>query len=185
MERFAASVVFMALATTTCLLQARRITPYLSYAVVGFCFLGYFSMSRIFGPFVLIPSFSMATATVYAMHPEKRVHRWAISAMTVVLLLPAVLEWMHLLSPSYAFADGQLVIVSHLTALPAVATLAFLAVMTSLLLFIAGGIVRRMGTALTMAEEKLAVQAWQFRQLVPERARDRVKLEGLLDWHHG
>ncbi len=182
---FGGFMCFMAIAIGTCLLQARRMTPYLSYAVVGSAFLAYFCMTRVFGPFVLIPSFAMSTATVYAMHPDKRVHRWAMIAMTLVILLPVALESLHVLSPSYVFTDGHLVIVSRLAELPALPTLAFLGVMTILLLFIAGGIVRRMGNALTDAEEKLAVQAWQFRQLVPERARDRVKLEGLLDWHHG
>ena len=113
---------------------------------------------------------------IYAVHSSTAVRRTATTLLISSPLVPLVLEALHTLPQSYAFREGHMIITSQMCALPEAATVALLTVPGSLLLLVAGWGIRRVKKALTEVEEKLAVQAWQLRQLVPEHARHRVTI---------
>lgn len=168
--------IFFSLAFCVCLVQMRRPSQIASYLVMLLATVGFMTLTRVFGPLVLVPSYTTATAMVYGMYPARNIQRAALAAMASATLFPLLLEWLHVLPRSYVFRGGELVIVPQMCALPEIPTTTFLVLLTSVLLVSAWVVVRRTGNALADAEEKLAIQAWQLRQLVPERTRHSVKL---------
>ncbi|MDB4993241.1 MAG: Serine/threonine protein kinase PrkC, regulator of stationary phase [Myxococcaceae bacterium] len=168
--------VFVGICTALCVRGMRQPNRAASYGVIVCCSLAYMLLSRIFGPLVFIPTITLATAMVYGMHPDNSVQRVALVAMIAASTLPLSLEWLGVLPASYAFDANGMLIVPHLCNLPATPTLLFLVTMVNVLPLWAIVGIRRIRNALTAAEGRLALQAWQLRQLVPEAARDRVNL---------
>ena len=167
-------LVCLAAALGGCIYRTQRVSPYSTYFVMTFCTLAIMTMTRIFGAFVLVPTCSMGAMMIYSMYPGRGVQRIAGGAMSAATLLPLFLEWAQVLPRSYVFRGEEIAIVSQACAFPETATMVFLVTLTTLLFFLTGRLVRRIGNKLAAAEEDLAVRAWQFRQLVPAEARHRV-----------
>ena len=88
-----------------------------------------------------------------------------------VLALPVLLEWVHVLPPSYAFEDGKMVILPRLIELPSVGATAILAV---------GALLNILSTHLSVASsvrQQLAMrtatvsQAHVLKELLPDALR--------------
>ncbi len=163
-------------AVLVCAVQRRVASQALSYGIIALTTLNFMTLTRLTGPLVILPSFTMAVAMVYALYPVRAVQRTALIAMCAVPLGALFLEWNHFIPASYVFRNDAMVVVPQMVALPAGPTLGLATAITTFLLLAAVTIVRRVGNALAAAEQKLAIQSWQFRQLVPERARPRVTL---------
>jgi serine/threonine-protein kinase len=127
-------------------------------------------LSTLLGPFVLVPGLASTNTVFFSLHADRRA-RWIISAFgALTMLVPAALELLHVVPPSYVFANGSVTILPRMTDLPAQQTL-WVMVATSVALvitptFVAG----RVHDALAAAERRLFMQAWQLRQLVPDEA---------------
>ena len=166
----------VAMALGIAFVQVRRPSPLTSYVALVFASAAFVLQSRFLGPLVLLPSVTMAMGMGYAMYPAKKLQGIALATMTMVIVAPLLLEWTGALPPSYAFRDGQMIVSSQMFTLAAGPTITLLLLSSTLLLLIAGWSIRRIRNALTEAEERLAVQAWQLRHLVPEQARQRMDL---------
>jgi serine/threonine-protein kinase len=138
------------------------------------CAVTFALMTRIVGPLVLVPTLTISATMIFAMYPFAHVQRVATVIMFFATLGPMFLEWLGVLPSSYIFQNDQLCVVPQIAHLPATATLAVLAITPNVLLVMASIGIRRIRKSLSDAEQRLALQAWQFRQLVPERARHRV-----------
>ena len=113
----------------------------------------------------------MATAYVYAVFPSKRVQTASVTLIAMSFVVPLFLERIGVLQRSYLFRDGQMIIVPNVCQFSELLTLGFLTAATLLFMLVGTASVRRIRNALNEAEERLSLQAWQLRQLVPERAR--------------
>jgi serine/threonine-protein kinase len=124
------------------------------------------------GPYMLIPALLVANTVGWAVQPHApRGRLWTIGIGMMGLLLPVGASLLGLIPQSYVFKDGHIEVMPIMNALPERATLVMLfatssATIITLCLFV--GSVRE---ALTAAEKKLHLHAWQLRQLVPEEAR--------------
>jgi hypothetical protein len=67
-----------------------------------------------------------------------------------------------------------MIVLPHVAALPENPTVALLAAGPLLMMLMVSVGIQRIRQALSDAEEKLAMQTWQLRQLVPERARRKI-----------
>lgn len=164
-------VTSLSVVTILCWLQMRTPDDRKSYFVMAAASFAYFAVSRVYGPLVLLPQIVMSTAFIYAMAPSKRVQYASITLMTSSFVVPLLLERAGVLQRSYVFRDGQMIIVPNVCELSELMTLGFLTAATLLFLLVGAASIRRVRNALNAAEERLSLQAWQLRQLIPERAR--------------
>ena len=86
-----------------------------------------------------------------------------------------VLELAGVLPHSYIFRSGEMSILPNVCDFSERGTLGFLSVTSVFLLLVCSTSIRRIRNALTAAEERISVQAWQLRQLVPEQARRQLE----------
>jgi serine/threonine-protein kinase len=128
-------------------------------------------MSRVFGPFVLIPGLAMANAIGFSLESRgaRRIAYVIGSSMAVVI--PAALELMGTIPPSYAFESNSMTILPQLTDLPRTQSLVLLWTASLAAIILPAVLVSRTRDALRGAEHRLAVMAWQLRQLVPSDTR--------------
>ena len=127
-------------------------------------------LSRLLGPLVLIPGLAGANALAFTQHASglRRMAYVAISAMAVVV--PLLLEVTGVWPASYEFTEAGMLIVPHLASLPSVATLILLALASVTTIVLPALLMREARDSVEESREQLAVQAWQLRQLVPDRA---------------
>jgi serine/threonine protein kinase len=126
------------------------------------------TLSGWLGPFVLVPT-AASSILIFALvlsRPRERLPLIALSMGCVAV--PAALEALGVLPPSYRFvSEGILLLPRALALRPGPTTFALL---WSALTFIAAPALylARMRDALGVAERRLALQAWQLRQLTED-----------------
>ncbi len=156
------------------LVQLRSPSETSSYVIMTAAAIAYCAISRVYGPLVLVPQMAMASATVYGLHSRKGIQQVSMILMSLAIMLPLLLERTGVLAPSYSFRSGEMSILPNVCELDERVTLGFLSIASVFLLLVCSMSIRRIRNALTAAEERLSVQAWQLRQLVPEQARRRL-----------
>lgn len=127
-------------------------------------------LSRLLGPLVLIPGLAGANALSFTQHATglRRMAYVVIAAMAVVV--PLLLEATGVWAPSYRFTDAGMLVVPHLASLPMMATLALLVLASITTIVLPALLMREARDSVEESREQLAVQAWQLRQLVPDRS---------------
>ncbi|MGH1340281.1 MAG: protein kinase domain-containing protein [Nannocystales bacterium] len=126
-------------------------------------------LSRLLGPLVLIPGLAGANAVAFTQHARgrRRIAYVSIAAMAVVV--PLLFEVTGLWPPSYEFTEAGMLIVPHFASLPTVSTLLLLALASITTVVLPALLMREARDSVEESREQLAVQAWQLRQLVPDR----------------
>jgi serine/threonine-protein kinase len=127
-----------------------------------------------FGPFVLVPALAAVNALSVIVAADRSRRGPAIFLGCCAILLPLVLEWTGVNMPSYAFEGGRLVVLPRALWFPEKPTLVFLLVMNVALLVTAALFVGRFKDALTATENRLYMQTWYLRQLVPDEAQASI-----------
>jgi eukaryotic-like serine/threonine-protein kinase len=146
------------------------------YTVYALTAVAFAQVSRMFGPFVLLPAILVATTARIAIDPSRTRRIFVVTLSCLAVIVPWALERLGVLSPSYVFALGGITIVPHAVSLPEwPSTLVMLAASlgTILACAITLGRVRR---ALASAEHRAHLQTWQLRQLVPDAAHRAASL---------
>jgi len=133
-------------------------------------------MSRIFGPFVLVPG-AAATSSVGLLFHDRVRRAIVIGVGCVGVLLPATLEWTGILSPTYSFEGGLMVLRSAMLELPAAATYVLLTAGALSIVLVSSIMVCAIRDAQLAAERRLRIQSWHLRQLVPESGAARAPAE--------
>jgi eukaryotic-like serine/threonine-protein kinase len=124
-----------------------------------------------FGPYVIVPALAAIGSMLLQMPPNKRGRTSLVVLHCMAVAIPAVLQWTGVLRPSYLFRDGTMTILPNMLWLPPMQTNAFLLI-ASLALVITGSVILGgFRNKLTLVEERLHMQTWHLRQLVPEEAR--------------
>jgi hypothetical protein len=122
---------------------------------------------RMVGPFIVAPTLVATTLMAYAAHP--RFGRILVVApiLAGAVLVPWGLELAGVLSPTYTFVDGTIVLSSQILTFRSVPVqLAFLVLLLALLAVVAV-LSRMMAQRQRDANRRVELQAWQLRQLVP------------------
>jgi serine/threonine-protein kinase len=127
--------------------------------------------STLFGPYVIVPSMAAIGAMLLHLAPDRSRRVVIVVLNCLAIAVPTVLQWLGLVPSSYVFAHGALTIQPVMLYLPPVPTHLFLLVSNVALVITGCAMMARFRNTLTAAEERLHVQAWQLRQLVPEQAR--------------
>jgi serine/threonine-protein kinase len=132
------------------------------------------STAWVFGPFVLVPALAAVNALSVIVAADRSRRGPAIFLGCCAILLPLVLEWTGVNLPSYAFEGGRLVVLPRALGFPEKPTLVFLLVMNVAVLVTAALFVGRFKDALTATENRLYMQTWYLRQLVPDEAQASI-----------
>jgi serine/threonine-protein kinase len=128
------------------------------------------SLSFLLGPFIFLPSFAAVNAVAFAVLLERR-HRVAavvLGTMGVVLAIGA--EVLGLVPNPMKFSEAGLTIAPQAVALPEMPTMLLLSMASVGTIALAAYSVARLRDALHEAEERLVVQSWNLRQLLPPEA---------------
>jgi serine/threonine-protein kinase len=147
--------------------RTRNTTPtnMMRLAVVAMATTG--ALSCWLGPFILAPTATATTIIWFTLHADRR-QRWGLAVLSgLAILVPFLLEFAGWIPRSFSFEAGHLVLYPRALRLsPTGTTLALLysSVTFSVLQPVLLGGWR---DALSAAERKLFLQAWQLRQLAP------------------
>jgi serine/threonine-protein kinase len=163
----AASAIALSLVSTR--IESPR--PKLQIIVLILSTLAIISTSRMFGPLVLLPSVAAVNTIGFSITPIRSRRALFIVCGCLTIVIPVILEWTGVWPRSYVFEGGAMHIVPQMLRLPEAP--AFLFLLFSSLAVVIGGayFVGRVRDALTDAEQRLQLQAWQLEQLVPRAAR--------------
>ncbi|MEZ4309806.1 MAG: serine/threonine-protein kinase [Polyangiaceae bacterium] len=120
---------------------------------------------------VLIPGMAAAHVLGFLLYGQQQHWGRAIAVAAASVVLPFVLQVTGVVPSSYGFHDGNLIVMPHITSFPPAGTLAFL-LLASLGMIVAPAVIAsRVRTSLARAEERLFMQSWMLRHLVPDQAR--------------
>jgi serine/threonine-protein kinase len=128
--------------------------------------------TTLFGPYFFLPGFAVIYGMMFVLIPPDRSRRRIVMAISMLsVLVPAALGWMGIIAPPYEIGGDRIVIHASMLHFPPRATEAFLLVSTLSVVFTACLVTARIHDALALAQERLHVQAWQLRQMLPKAAR--------------
>jgi serine/threonine-protein kinase len=122
---------------------------------------------RVVGPFIIAPTLVTTTLMAYAIHPQ--LGRVGIIAPILgsAVAVPWALELTGVLPPTYEFVEGSLVLHSSALTFSAVPVQLAFALLLLALLTVVAVLSRRVAGKQRQATERLELQAWHLRQLVP------------------
>jgi serine/threonine-protein kinase len=129
------------------------------------------TLSVAFGPVIVVPGMAAAVAAGFARYGGRRWQLLVGVVANLAVVGPMALAWMGALPLPYVFRDGSMCITPFAFSFPPTSTLVFLLLIS---VAIVSGTAANAGAhtnALTNAQQRLFVQAWQLRQLVPESAQ--------------
>jgi eukaryotic-like serine/threonine-protein kinase len=151
------------------ILEARRPVvrvwaPYVTVFCMAFAIV---ATSRLFGPFMLVPTLAATYAVSMQVHPHPAPRRVALLLCCLVMVVPVLLEYTGVLPQTVTVREGAIVIRTLGTVRegPAIffLTVAGVAMTLSACLFIA-----RIRDALSAAERRLHLHAWHVQRMMPE-----------------
>jgi serine/threonine protein kinase len=143
----------------------------LSYVVTVLAAGAFGCLSRVFGPFMLLPSALVACVAGFSIDPYKLRRRFGIVCCCLAMIAPWALEWVGVLDRSYVFERGTITILPHALSLQEGPSMLLLLSVSVGTILSCGLLVGRVRTALEWAEHRAHLQTWQLRQLVPDAAR--------------
>jgi serine/threonine-protein kinase len=142
-------------------------------AVLAASFVGILGMSRMFGPFVLVPTFALGNTLGFALTPRKKRRLAFIAVGCLSFVLPALLERFDLLSSSYRISGGVITVLPQMHDFPPFASAVSLVVITIVSMIGAALFVGGTRDALAEAERRLHLHAWQLKRMLPDIAEPR------------
>ncbi len=121
---------------------------------------------RIVGPFIIAPTLAMTTLTAYAAHPRfGRI--WVVGAILGAgIAVPWILEIAGLLTPTYQFVAGTIVLRSPVIEFHALPVQIGLGLLLIALFSVVAVLSRTMAERQRESSRQVELQAWQLRQLV-------------------
>jgi uncharacterized membrane protein YhaH (DUF805 family) len=119
------------------------------------------------GPFVLVPLAACAGVMMYLMHLRRHEQWTFLGIWLVAIVVPFVVEALHLVPPAYSFRDGELILHPRLLNLPETPTMAFLVYSSVAFVAFLGYFVAILRRKQHDAERRLFGQAWLLQRLFP------------------
>ncbi|WP_438014536.1 serine/threonine-protein kinase [Sorangium sp. So ce315] len=143
------------------------------YAYAGFVFnvLSFLCIGRGFGPLLFMPML-LVICTYGNSFTYRTAYRVAVTATGCAAMLAAAwIEFSGILPRSYEFTDGAMVILPQAVEHSRIPTMTALTLTTLFMLVVPAFMMGQHQHALRDAERRAFLQAWQLRQLLPERAQ--------------
>ncbi|MDQ3032486.1 MAG: serine/threonine protein kinase [Myxococcota bacterium] len=134
-------------------------------------------LSALFGPFVLVPGLAATNSMFFAMNTERRHRAWIIVAGVLAVVGPWAVEAVGLVPSAYRFDASGFGLVERAAYFPETATIVCLLLTSAAMVVIPAMMVARMRDALARAEQRLFLQAWRLRQMLPVSTRDAISGE--------
>ncbi|HUS29569.1 MAG TPA: serine/threonine-protein kinase [Kofleriaceae bacterium] len=147
------------------MVRQKRIGNGIQIVAIFFMLLATMAVSRIYGPFVLLPTLICTYAIVLQAHPTRMMRIAGAVIATIAITVPALLEWMGALPASYRFEDGAWKIVPQLVDLPKTGTNVFLIAANLAMIIVPCLFIAKLRDELSRAQIRLAVQAWHWQNL--------------------
>jgi hypothetical protein len=135
--------------------------------VAALAAIGLVATARVASPLVVVPVMALCFGVGLTLFPRKTHVILAILAATVCTVAPFALEWTGIVSPTFHTTGDTIVIHARLADLPKVPFLAWFFVATLLPLAATCFYLAHVRDRLTAAEERIRLQAWQLRQILP------------------
>jgi eukaryotic-like serine/threonine-protein kinase len=130
------------------------------------------STTVLFGPYFFLPGFAVIYGMMFVLVPPDRSRRGlAILLSLLTILVPALLAMAKLIPQPYEIGGDRIVIHANMLHFGAVPTQLFLLLSSVSVVLTACLMTARVHDALAQAQERLHVQAWQLRQMLPREAR--------------
>jgi serine/threonine-protein kinase len=153
-----------------------RARPILGYLVPVCIFAALILHSRVVGAFMGLPPLVMLAAIAFGQQPHRGLRIFGVGAAVAGVISVVVLEAVGVLPPSYLFQDGRIIVLPQMLDLPALPTQLTLLSECVILALICAFYVSYLRDSLDRAEQRLHVQHWQLRQLLPSEAREAVRV---------
>jgi eukaryotic-like serine/threonine-protein kinase len=150
--------------------RSERLEKPMLYSAVVLNAIFLMMMSRFFGPFIVLPVVAAASAIAFVFHGHVLRPAFAIASSALIIAVPVALEGLGLIQGSYLFTDGGMVLAPNLVSLPETATRVTLLILTTGSVVATALFVLSVRKAQLAAEERLHLQSWYLRHLVPESA---------------
>jgi serine/threonine-protein kinase len=147
------------------MMKQKRIGTGIQIFAVFCMLLATMAISRIYGPYVLLPTLICTYAIVLQAHPERIMRMAGAVIACVAILVPSVLEWTGALPASYRFENGTWTIVPQLVDLPKTGTNVFLTSANLAMIIVPCLFIAKLREELNRAQLRLAVQAWHWKHL--------------------
>ena len=126
-----------------------------------------FMLSMVLGAHVVVPTVAAVHGVTYLLSRDRAVRPLVWASSVLIILLPVTLEALGWWPEHYRFHDGVITILPDALHFPPAATRAFMVVVDLGQVLTACLIVAGMRDALSTAEQRMQLYAWQLRQLVP------------------
>ncbi|APR78043.1 Serine/threonine-protein kinase PknB [Minicystis rosea] len=165
---FTAGVTLVALCYALWLFRYGRLTQIQNYLLAGFAALSTGSLSVWAGPFMLVPIIAAVMTLNFVTLSMRRERLVLIFLGVLTVLVPFGLELAGIMSPSYAFEAGKLIVLPRAYRLSPGWTLGILAYTSVTWILFPPLILGRVRDALNHARRELFLHAWHFRRLLPD-----------------
>jgi serine/threonine-protein kinase len=164
----------MGVATVGYVMLHRASAPaaWMELSVLALATAGIASMGTVISPDVIVPAFIAVNTAGFTVSAE-RAPRWAVIAIGALgVVLGPALEWIGVLSPSYAFTAEQLSLIPRAMAYAETPTRLILVLANAAIVVMGAVYVGLIRDAVTRAERKAQVMSWQLRSLVGEQPEE-------------
>jgi serine/threonine-protein kinase len=132
---------------------------------------GFAATSSIFGPFAFTPTLCALNAVCFAVVMDANIRRHAVAWSVAAVVLPIMLQWSGVLSPSWVFDAGAIRIVPHVVDFAPVPTMTYLTIIGAAAVLFPAMLVGAERDARAAAERALALQAHQLAEFLPPEAK--------------
>ncbi len=171
---FGSIMIAIASALSMRLARQRRPDMRLDLGVLVAGALGIATAGLVIGPLFLMPGIAAIFAMAFAFKSDWWWSWLGVAAGIATIVVPAALEAAGILPSSMSFEGGEIRLLPVVAEFPRVPTITFL-VTTAIGMVVASGLLAGwMRRALARAEQRMVVQTWLLRQLVPPKARDAI-----------
>ncbi|HEX2571772.1 MAG TPA: serine/threonine-protein kinase [Polyangia bacterium] len=126
-----------------------------------------FLLSSTLGSHLIMPTVAAVHGVTYLLGRDRSVRPLVWAASVLIILLPVLLELLGWWPEHYRFQDGVITIFPYALNFPPIWTRVFLVVVDLGMVLTACAMVAGMRDALSTAEQRMQLHAWQLRQLVP------------------
>ena len=149
------------------LTRRARISPGLIYLNACLNAVLIATVCRMVGPFIIAPTLVMTTLAAYAAHVRFGRISVVAAILTAGVAVPWALEGLGVLSTTYRFIGGDLVLTSELVRFSSVPVQLAFAVLLVILVAVVAALSRTIARRQREATRRLELQAWHLRQIVP------------------
>jgi serine/threonine-protein kinase len=126
------------------------------------------SAATMFGPFVFVPTLAALNTLFFVAQLGRERMVSTIAIGTLPVLVPAALQWLGIVRPSYELTGDRMLVLPWMHHLPRGSTEVFLVASSVVAIAASSMFASRVRESLTRAERRLELYAWQLGKLLPD-----------------